>query len=480
MGSFIWFDQHQAAWVKSITELLASSNSLVILLFFILGLFASRVVLSPVFILLKRVNQQLSKLLGLHGRSNIFNKSKTITHIHATVNVSHQYPIMFENNVFELANPVLYNLLTKLLPGRQKIFIYLDSGVDSSNRQLRPQIHTFFEFHKEEFDLVALPKIINGGETAKQHSQIDRMYHDMLHHQLDRHSCVIAIGGGALIDAVGLACATFRRGVKLIRLPSTVSAQNNTGVSIENGYNWSNIKNLIGTFSPPIAVMNDISLLNSLPERDRLSGFAETIKVAVTKDKSFFKWLEESANLLNNFDKKTCQYAIARCAQLNVEQISCSGNIFENGSYHPIDYGHWSAHKLESLTSFNIRHGEAIAIGMAIDARYAVGIGLLTDDDANRLINLLEQLGFTLWHNALSQRNQYGQLLIHSGLDEFRQHIGGDLCITLLSGIGKAIDVHEIKEQELIEVVHWLKQRASQALNNSVNTSALECQTNSY
>jgi 3-dehydroquinate synthase len=367
--------------------------------------------------------------------------------------------VLFENQVFDCANPVLCDLLKQSSKQGQKVFVFMDSGVDKSNPQLRQQINLYFQYYDAELELVAPPQVIVGGEAVKQFSQIESMYQHMLEHKLDRHSCVLAIGGGAVLDDVGFACATFHRGVKLLRLPSTVLAQNDAGVGVKNGFNWSNTKNLIGTFAPPIAVLNDSALLQSLSSRDRRAGLAEAVKVAAIRDKSFFDWMESQAEPLSRFDLQTSQYAIVRCAQLHLQQIIRAGDPFESGSARPLDYGHWSAHKLEALANYSIRHGEAVAIGMALDARYAVNIGMLCEDQADRLVALLENLGFNLWHDTLARCNQQGLPMVLAGLDEFQQHLGGDLCVTLLVEIGIGKEVNVMQQQALLDALKWLQQR---------------------
>jgi 3-dehydroquinate synthase len=143
-----------------------------------------------------------------------------------------------------------------------------------------------------------------------------------------------------------------------------------------------------------------------------------------------------------------------------MRQIAHGGDPFETGSARPLDYGHWSAHKLESLTKHHVRHGEAVAIGIALDARYSVLAGLLAEGEDSRICALLEHLGFRLWHPGLEVRGTDGSLAILEGLREFREHLGGDLTVTLLQGIGTGIEVHAIDETRMLAAITWLKERA--------------------
>ena len=202
------------------------------------------------------------------------------------------------------------------------------------------------------------------------------MQQRLFEHRIDRHSYVIAIGGGAVLDAVGLVAATTHRGVRLIRVPTTVLAQDDSGVGVKNGVNLCGVKNFVGTFAPPFAVLNDLDLLTRLSERDKIAGMAEAVKVALIRDGDFFAWLERNADELVTFERPALAQMIRRCAELHMRQIAHGGDPFETGSARPLDYGHWSAHKLESLTHHHVRHGEAVAIGIALDARYSVLAGL--------------------------------------------------------------------------------------------------------
>ena len=397
---------------------------------------------------------------GVSQQQGVSADGRTIDTINAEFDMHFHYPVLFENNVFALCNPVMVQTLARLEIDRFMVFV--DAGVAEGNPQLCDQIKGYFDHHGDAIALAGEPVVVVGGEAAKHPTRIDAVYQELLSHQIDRHNGVIVIGGGAVLDAVGYACTTFHRGVKLVRMPSTTLAQNDAGVGVKNGFNFANTKNLIGTFSPPTAVINDAMLLQSLSVRDRRAGLAEAVKVAAIRDGGFFRWMEENAAALSRFEATPTQYAIARCAELHIKQITGAGDPFESGSARPLDYGHWSAHKLEAIAQYGIRHGEAVAIGMALDARYAVNVGLLAESEAERLVKLLENLGFELWHDGLNQLDDKGEPLVFAGLEEFRQHLGGDLCVTLLSQVGVGEEVGSIDRLNLHSALGWLKARAGQ------------------
>lgn len=256
-----------------------------------------------------------------------------------------------------------------------------------------------------------------------------------------RHSFVVVIGGGAVIDMVGYAAAIGHRGVKLIRIPTTVLSQNDSAVGVKNSVNAFGKKNFVGTFAPPYAIINDTEFLKTLEQRDWIAGIAEALKVALIKDAVFFDYIESNAQKLRDRDMEVMKYTIYRCAAMHMHHIAKGGDPFESGSSRPLDFGHWAAHKLEYMTNYSVRHGEAVAKGIVLDVIYAQLVGLLKEDDMNRIIRVFQLIGFDLGF-PITTDDQVGELL--KGIQEFREHLGGELTITLISGIGKKHDVHQI------------------------------------
>jgi 3-dehydroquinate synthase len=311
-------------------------------------------------------------------------------------------------------------------------------------------------------ELACAPVAVPGGEKIKSDLHfVESVQQTLFDLHIDRHSFVIAVGGGAVLDAIGLVASTTHRGVRHIRVPTTVLAQNDSGVGVKNGVNLQGVKNFVGTFAPPFAVLNDMEFIVTLPERDKIAGMAEAVKVALIRDAEFFGWIERHMDDLATFERAAMATMIRRCAELHMRQISQGGDPFESGSARPLDYGHWSAHKLESLTRHHVRHGEAVAIGMALDARYSVLAGLLAQGEETRICALLEYLGFELWHPALAKTGANGDWVILEGLREFQEHLGGELSVTLLAGIGAGVEVHEIDRERMRQAMAWLKDRAS-------------------
>jgi 3-dehydroquinate synthase len=389
-------------------------------------------------------------------------RPSAVTQVHRqSFAVQYDYPVYFTRDVFEPANLCLRDALTRLESSkRHRLAVFVDEGVTLASPDLLRRIVRYAEHHDDALTIAGDVVVVPGGEAVKnQHDCVEHMLKDLSARQIDRQSYGIAIGGGAFLDAAGFAAAIFHRGVRHVRCPTTVLAQDDSGVGVKNAINAFGFKNLLGTFAPPFAVINDSAFLDTLSDRDKRGGLAEGVKVALIRDRDFFVWLESNRAALSRFDPHSVEELVRRCAGLHMRQIAHGGDPFESGSARPLDFGHWSAHKLEGLTRHALRHGEAVAIGIALDTRYSVLSGLLPEEDGDRVHRLLAGLGFRLWDHALELRDGNGRRRILAGLAEFQEHLGGELTITLLEGIGRGVEVHEMNEALVEHALQWLKAR---------------------
>src|SRR6266540_5262601 len=394
--------------------------------------------------------------------------------IERTIQVSYRHRVFFTRRAFDRGNRVLRDVLADGEPREpQKVFVVLDESLARARPELARDIEVYFAAFSDSLKLVCAPFVIEGGERTKNsyfhvseiHSHIER-YH------IDRHSYVIAAGGGAILDVVGLAAATAHRGCRLVRVPTTTLSQGDSGVGVKNGINAFGKKNFIGTFAPPFAVINDFDLLASLSPRDKRAGYVEAVKVALIRDRTFFEAIERDAARLRTFDPDAMQQLIYRCAELHVNHIATSGDPFEFGSARPLDFGHWAAHKLEQLTDYAMRHGEAVAIGIALDTIYSRKAGCLDGASAERVLHLLEKLGFELFANELLNVDSENNLMVLKGLEEFREHLGGQLTLTLLKGIGHGFEVHTMNLPRVIEAIYELQGRHQESGRKIIHTQA--------
>jgi len=375
--------------------------------------------------------------------------------------VRYSYPVYFTRDVFDPKNFCLHAALTRLEPGkRHRLAVFVDEGVALARPDLIGRITRYGARHAQSLQIVDGITIVPGGEAIKNHhDRIEHILRDLSARHIDRQSYSMAIGGGAMLDAVGFASAIFHRGVRHVRLPTTVLAQDDSGVGVKNAINAFGAKNLLGTFAPPFAVINDSAFLDALPIRDKRCGLAEAVKVALIRDAEFFAWIEREADGLARFEPNVMDAVISRCAKLHMHQIMHGGDPFEQGSARPLDFGHWAAHKLETLTRHELRHGEAVAIGIALDTRYSVLAGLLSSGEDVRVANVLTRLGFTLWNDALNFRDNRRRRRVLEGLAEFQEHLGGELTVTLLAATGRGVEVHEIDANLVEQSIRWLRAR---------------------
>lgn len=379
----------------------------------------------------------------------------TYSTIRKNIRLDFSHRVYFTQDCFSHANETLAGIVQ---PHRKnqpsKIIVYLDEGMLDGNPNLPGQIESYFKAREDALNLVCSPIFIRGGESAKNEwGLVEKIWSDLNAYSLCRHSYVIVIGGGAALDMVGFAASTAHRGIRLVRLPTTTLSQGDGGVGVKNGINYFGKKNWVGTFSVPYAVLNDFAFLRGLPQGQKRAGFVEAVKVALIRDRSFFEQIEARAHDLAQFDEEAMRHVIRKSAALHLEHIAGSGDPFEHGSARPLDFGHWVAHKLEQISDFRIGHGDAVAIGLGVDLLYSAKIGLIKKSSAERCLQLLETLGFKLYDEILRSQSDQGQPVILEGLEEFREHLGGELTITLLQGIGEGVEVHAMDQDKILESV---------------------------
>ena len=366
--------------------------------------------------------------------------------IEQRVNVTWEFPVTFTHGLFRTGNRVLVDTLRRLGEDRRhRALVFVDSHVTAARPELTREIENYFAAFTAQIELAIEPRIVPGGEAIKNDiALVEGFMRLMLETHMDRQSFIIIVGGGAVMDAVGLAAALVHRGLRQVRVPTTVLGQNDAGVGVKNGVNFMGGKNAVGTFAPPFAVLNDLDFLVSLPQRDWLCGVAEAWKVAIIRDREFFDWLTANAAKFPARDIAAMEHLVFRCAEEHLEHIRTNGDPFEYGRARPLDFGHWSAHKLELMSGFRISHGEAVAFGVLLDSSYAREKGWISAAEFEVIDRGLRQSGFPLSHDEAFQRDAAGQLEIFAGLRDFREHLGGELCVTFPQGIGARFEMHEI------------------------------------
>jgi 3-dehydroquinate synthase len=343
----------------------------------------------------------------------------------------------------------------------ERVLVMVDAGVAAANPALCGGIVDYFQRSGSRSKLVCEPAVLPGGEACKNDWSLVESIWALIHEtRVDRHSTILCIGGGAFLDLVGFAAATAHRGIRLVRAPTTTLSQGDGGIGVKNGVNFFGKKNWVGTFAVPWAVVNDLALLESLPPREKRAGLIEGIKVAALRDAPFFLEMERRSAELAALAPDAVEFVVRRSAALHLDHIATGGDPFELGSARPLDFGHWVAHRIEPSSGYRIRHGEAVAIGRAVDLVYARLAGLLDTAVCDRVLTLMQRVGFRIYDPEIERRGSGGEWLVWRGLEEFREHLGGELTITLVTGIGSKVEVHHIEQSLVIEAMAELRTRA--------------------
>jgi len=372
-----------------------------------------------------------------------------------SIKLDFKHRVRFTKNVFQQDNGVLRDLLES--NGHAKVLVFLEKAVSEVFPELEKEITNYFE-QTPGVKCVGLRTLV-GAEECKRNEKVLRAAWDAIEEdKIDRHSYVFAIGGGAFLDVIGFAAATAHRGCRFVRFPTTTLSQDDSGVGVKNGINAYGKKNWIGSFSVPYAVVNDFKFLYTQSEHVCRSGLVEAIKVALVRDASFFHWLEDNVELLCKLRPAILEEAVERSAMLHAEHIARGGDPFESGSSRPLDYGHWAAHKLEQITNFELSHADAVAVGVALGTVYSWKTGRLTQEQAERVVNLLLKLKMPIWHEGFEQRDSHNTRRVFAGVEEFREHLGGELTVMMLKDLGEGEDVHTLDLALLEWSMDWLRE----------------------
>lgn len=375
------------------------------------------------------------------------------------ITVTFEHQLRFTQGVFELENDILSHVLNADKKGGARVLVFLEEEVEAAHPGLSDKVTAYLAKNCARM-LFQGTVLLPGGEGIKNEEKwLIKVLNALREAGLDRHSYVLAIGGGAFLDLIGFASAITHRGVRLVRFPTTSLSQDDSGVGVKNGINAYGQKNFLGTFAVPYAVINDFDFLETQSSDDRRIGLVEAVKVALVKDASFFEWIETYADELRQWQKDMVHRLIERSAILHAEHIALSGDPFEMGSSRPLDFGHWSAHKLELLSSFSLSHGQAVSLGIALDVLYSALSGYMEAEEAMRVLQVLERLEMPLWSDFLEQRNAEGNLALLDGLKEFQEHLGGELTVLMLSAPGVSFDVNKVDIAIVEEAIDFLRSR---------------------
>jgi 3-dehydroquinate synthase len=359
--------------------------------------------------------------------------------------VAYEYPVCFTRGLFDPSNDALARVLALSRDRPRLMLACVDDGVAAARPRLIPSLEHYLAARPGLCRLVRPPEVVPGGERTKNGwNVVQSIMAAAGQSHLCRHSFVMAVGGGSVLDMVGFAASLVHRGLRLIRVPTTVLSQSDGGVGVKTGMDEHGMKNFAGTFAPPFAVLVDFDMLRTLDSKYRTGGIAEAFKVALIKDARLFSYLCRNAGRLAAGNEAAIEHVVRRTAVLHLEHIREGGDPFEFGSARPLDFGHWAAHRLEVMSHYRLGHGQAVAIGIALDTCYAAAKGLVSARQRDRVLAAMRAVGLPLWDNLLDADGGNGLPAVLRGLEEFREHLGGQLAITLPRGIGDRVEVHEV------------------------------------
>ena len=338
------------------------------------------------------------------------------------------YPIRIESGL----------LNQSVLPidfGKRNILIVSDSNVAPLYAK---KLKTFIQRND------CLIWIMPAGEQEKTLSRFSELINSLAENKLTRDSCILALGGGVVGDLAGFAAACYMRGIDFIQIPTSLLAMVDSSVGGKTAVDLPAGKNLVGAFFQPKAVWIDPNVLATLPEREYKAGLAEVVKYGAVMDDEFFDWLENNAQALLAKQPEILEQAIAKSCQYKADIVARDEH--EQGDRTLLNFGHTFGHALEVLLDYNtLVHGEAVAIGMVLAAKFSAELGYAKTDDTVRLEKLLHTFG-------LPTKMPVGLNAAHI-LEKMRidkKATTGEIRLILWRGIGKAFVEKEVPSQELL------------------------------
>ncbi|WP_068715375.1 3-dehydroquinate synthase [Vibrio tritonius] len=286
------------------------------------------------------------------------------------------------------------------------------------------------------------------GEKYKSLDTFNTVMTYLIEHNYSRDVVVIALGGGVIGDLVGFASACYQRGVDFIQIPTTLLSQVDSSVGGKTAVNHPLGKNMIGAFYQPKSVLIDTDCLKTLPEREFAAGMAEVIKYGVIYDQDFFVWLEENLDALYALDVKALTYAIARCCSIKAEVVALDEK--ESGIRALLNLGHTFGHAIEAELGYgNWLHGEAVSAGSAMAARTAQLQGMITQEQADRIIALFKRAKLPV-HTPESM--SFDDFMKHMMRD--KKVLAGELRLVLPTSIGTAEVVKGVPEEKIEQAIN--------------------------
>lgn len=323
------------------------------------------------------------------------------------------YPIFIGQNILQAP------LIAEYIPGKQVCIV--------SNQTVAPLYLDKIKTCLSNFDVKQL--ILPDGEQFKTLSTFERILNFLSENNFHRDSCLIALGGGVIGDIIGFAAACYQRGIAYLQIPTSLLAQVDASVGGKTAVNLADAKNAVGAFHQPAAVFIDSSTLATLAERDYRAGFAEVIKYALIADQQFFAWIEENQIALLSRDPSALEYMIHRCCEIKAEIVAKDER--DQAERQLLNLGHTFGHAIESVSGYEILHGEAVAIGIVKAAQVSQKRSSLSENEVKRIIQLLTAF-------SLPTTTQIATEKLLKAMEKDKKIDAGHKRLILLKRIGQA------------------------------------------
>ena len=330
-----------------------------------------------------------------------------------------------------------------LLPLLKRPFVAIVTDENVAQAHLENFIQTL-----DSTGISHVTKIMPPGEASKSFTGLETLIDWLLDNKVERQDMVIALGGGVIGDLTGFASSTLRRGVRFTQIPTTLLAQVDSSVGGKTGINVSQGKNLVGAFHQPSLVLADLDVLQTLPDREFIAGYAEIVKYAAICDRPFFDWLESNLDALKSRDSQALSYAIAKSCQTKADIVAQDEK--EHGARALLNLGHTFAHAYENLTGYsdNLLHGEAVGLGMAQAARLSVDLGLCPETDAQALVNHLASAGLPISQTDANGGPFEATNLVNAMAQDKKVN-QGIMTFILMKAIGKAFITNDVSAKQI-------------------------------
>ncbi|NQT22644.1 MAG: iron-containing alcohol dehydrogenase, partial [Candidatus Omnitrophica bacterium] len=365
--------------------------------------------------------------------------------LEATSGEKISYKNYFTKGVFEPRNTIL----ASAVKGREVTVIVDEAIYEEYHDKIRKYLETH---HISGYSIYC-------GKASEHNKNIDSVFEiidSAMKDGRNRKAIFVVVGGGTLMDVVGLVAQLYRRKVDYIRVPTTLLGIIDAGIGVKVGVNYKGHKNFVGAFYPPYAVVSDVSFLRTLDPRQMRSGMAEMLKMAIVSDRRLFEDIEKYGDkIIRNIPFEEKDEIIRRASMGELRHIQ--RDFYERDLRREVDFGHTFAHYIEDISEYSLLHGEAVALDVLITSHIAMQRGILKPAVFERIVKVVQGLGLPLFHESLTLENMV------TGVQRAKEHKGGRLIAVIPEDIGKVVFTEEISKDEIEEALKYFRMKSGES-----------------